>query len=83
MRLGSHVLNAVSSRPHRLSVRSTVRLPWSRRTAQAAAAAETAAINFVVGLNDFVEDSLVAFNKAQKLWKSAAGEPVKSGRSHR
>ena len=44
---------------------------------------KTAAINFVVDLNDFVEDSLVAFNKAQKLWKSAAGEPGKSGRSHR
>lgn len=51
--------------------------PWRKK------AHETAAINFVVGLNDFVEDSLVAFNKAQKLWKSAAGEPGKSGRSHR
>ena len=43
----------------------------------------TAAVNFAEDLSGFAEDSLVAFNKAQKLWKSAAGEPGKSDRSHR
>ena len=45
---------------------------------------QTAAVNFAEDLFDFAGPGLglVAFNEAQKLWKSAAGEPGKSGRSH-